>query len=302
MRCAIILPHLSHVRDDGTAPPCFSAFISFVSCCQKLDEPVVTFGESGALPSSYIGPPPPGGRCSETYELTLPQSWPQEQHSLGMMFVIGDREDFAMKATRVVTAVAFACSVLVVLLAGTLPSAFAHSFLRNYIQHRALITVGPTNIDLTLDLTFYDNSSMKERALMDKNHDGRVSQAEIQAYLNANAEAFERGLAVSLDDKPIVLVPLYEGSLDLMGDTRVGPHPHVLRLYFFARTPPTLAPGSVLTLNDKLWPETGALRLIEVNETVGCRFSSLPVREPGVWRARCQAVPARSEGAVPFPG
>jgi len=82
---------------------------------------------------------------------------------------------------------------------------------------------------------------------------------------------------------------------------RVGPHPHMLRLYFFTRTPPTLAPGSVLTLGDSLWPETGALRLVEVNETVGCRFSSLPVLEPAVWHARCEVVPARSERAISFP-
>src|SRR5207248_2091909 len=113
--------------------------------------------------------------------------------------------------------------------------------------------------------------------------------------------AFERGLALSVDDKPLELAPLYDGTLDLMGDTRVGPHPHILRLYFFARTPPSLVPGSVLTLSDGLWAETGTLRLIEVNETGGYRFSSVPVREPGVWRTRCQAVPARSKGAVASP-
>jgi hypothetical protein len=188
---------------------------------------------------------------------------------------------------------------LAVLLASAFDSAWAHVFLRNYIQHRVLITVGPAYIDVTLDLTFYENSSRKERLLMDKNHDGRVSNAEAQAYLNARAEAFERSLAVSVDDKPLELVPLYESTLDLMGDTRVGPHSHALRLYFFARTPPTLGPGSVLTLNDHLWADTGALRLIEVDQTVGCSFSSMPTAEPSVWQGRCQAVPARSKHAAP---
>lgn len=204
-----------------------------------------------------------------------------------------------MKATRVVTVATFSCAAVAALLVGMVPSASAHTFLRNYIQHRAVITVGPTNIDLALELTFYENGSMKERARMDTNHDGRVSKAEIQVYLRAKASAFERGLMVTVDGKPMELAPLYDATLDLIGDARVGPHAHVLRLYYFARTPPSLAPGCVLTFRDGLWAGTGALRSVEINGTGG--FSEVPDREPGVWRARCQAVPTKSDGAIPIP-
>lgn len=194
---------------------------------------------------------------------------------------------------------ALACGGLALLWGGLCPAASAHPSLRNYVQHRAVITVGATNIDVTLDLTFYENASAIERARMDANHDGRISRAEVEAYLAGRA--FDDGLTLMLDDTPLDLVPLADPKLDLTGDTRVHPHTHGVRLSYFARTPQWLAPGGVLALTDRLWLSTAALRSIEISGTGGFRFSSIPVREAGVWRARCAAVPARNAGAVPVP-
>jgi hypothetical protein len=185
-----------------------------------------------------------------------------------------------------------------ILVGSGLPKASAHPSLRDAIQHRAVIAIGASHIDVTLDLTFYEHASAVERGRMDADHDGGISPAEVQLYLDAQAQALEEGLTLTLDDKPLDLVPLDDPQLDLIGEARVRPHTPGGRLSFFARTPPSLAPGSVLALKDGLWPDTAALRSIEIRGGPGFRFSSVPVRERGVWRARCQTVPVRSDGAA----
>lgn len=196
-------------------------------------------------------------------------------------------EDTSVKTIRLA-----ACAAVAVMLWPSAPrTAQAHTFLRNYIQHHALIAVAPKNIDVTLELTFNENCSAAERAKMDTNHDGRISSAEVERYLSGLTKALEKGFALSVAGQVLELVPLYDAKLDLMGDTRVRPHTHVLRLYLFARTPESLKAGSVIELKDSLWSDTGALRSVEVGGADGFRFSSVPVRESGVWRAKCQAVP-----------
>ena len=164
------------------------------------------------------------------------------------------------KATSLGTLVTVACGGLAALWGGAFPAASAHPSLRNYVQHRAVVAVGPTNIDLTLEFTFHENSSMTERARMDAKHDGRISDTEIRAYLAARTDVSEQSLALSVDAEPLELVPLYDPTLDLSGDTRVRQHTNVLRLYYFALTRDRLAPGGVLTLRDGLWIQ-GFLRL-----------------------------------------
>jgi hypothetical protein len=176
---------------------------------------------------------------------------------------------------------------------GAVASVSAHPSSRNVVQHRAVVTVGAAYIDVTLDLTFHENASAAERARLDANGDDRISRAEIASSLDADAESFERGLTLTLDGTPVELVPLADPTLDLMGEDRVRPRVHALRLSYFARTPPSLASGGVLILRDGLWPEAAALRSIEIAATGGFRCASLPLRDAGEWRGRCQVVPPR---------
>jgi hypothetical protein len=159
------------------------------------------------------------------------------------------------------------------------------------VQHRVVVAVGPAYIDVTLDLTFHEHASAAERARLDTNGDGRISKTEIESYLAASGDGFEQSLRLTLDDTPVELVPLADPTLDLMGEDRVRPRVHALRLSYFARTPPSLASGGVLALGDGLWPEAAALRSIEITSTGGLRCASLPLRDAGEWRGRCQAVP-----------
>jgi hypothetical protein len=177
-------------------------------------------------------------------------------------------------------------------------SVSAHPSPRNVIQHRAVVAVGAAYIDVTLDLTFHEHASAAERARLDGDGDGRISRMEIESYLGRTAEAFEAGLTLTVDDTRLELVPLADPKLDLMGEDRVRPRAHALRLAYFARTPSSLARGGVLALRDALWPEAAALRAVEVGTTGGFRCAPVASRDAGVWRAHCQAVPAPA-GSVP---
>ena len=169
------------------------------------------------------------------------------------------------------------------------PPVSAHPSPRNVVQHRVVVAVGAAYIDVTVDLTFHEHASAAERARLDVDGDGRISRAEIESYLGAAADVFEKGLTLTLDDTPVELVPLADPELDLMGEAGVRPRVHALRLSYFARTPPSLAPGGMLALTDALWPEAAALRSIEIAATGGLRCASLPLRDAGEWRGRCQA-------------
>ena len=196
--------------------------------------------------------------------------------------------------TRPAPAIVLVLATLALVRVVTPPPASAHPALRDFVQHRAVIAAGATHVDVSLELTFYEHVSAAERARMDADADGRVSAAEGRRYLASLAATFEDGVVLTVDGAPLDLAALDEPRLDLMDDARVGPHPHAVRLSYFARTPPTLRPPSVLELRDRLWSNTAALRSIEIGGTDAFRFSSMPIAEPGVWRARCDQAPKKA--------
>src|SRR5439155_10425923 len=66
-------------------------------------------------------------------------------------------------------------------------------------------------------------------------------------------------ILLKLNDRVLGTVALYSPELDLLRNDQTGVHPFRLRLFYFARTPMWFVPGSVLELEDRLWPEAPAL-------------------------------------------
>jgi len=164
----------------------------------------------------------------------------------------------------------------------------AHTTLRDYIQHRATVDVEGRNIDVTVELTFYEDCSVVERRRMDANGDGRIGEGEIRAYLKGEAERFERDLRLTFDGKPLELIPLFDPRIDLCGNDAVAPHFHVLKLEYFARTPRMADSGAVIELKDGLWADQPALRALETSGKDGIRATAAASKDPQVWRVKCR--------------
>ena len=135
----------------------------------------------------------------------------------------------------------------------------AHDLYAAFVQHRVRMEVGAQHIDLTLDLTFFEEGSMRERQRMDSDKDGRIARSEIEAYLMKNRSVLANRIKLLVAGREVPLAELYEPEVDLLGSNRTAPAHHRLRLYFFASTPSTLRAGDSLVVEDRLRPEAKAL-------------------------------------------
>lgn len=188
-------------------------------------------------------------------------------------------------------------AVAVILVALGVSSVHAHTTLRNHIQHRTTVTVGPRNTDVGIELTFHEDCSIQERRRMDDNKDGRITTSEAEAYVAREAERFRRAVKLSLNGKPVEPIPLFDPRVDLCGNDATVPHFHVLRLDYFVRTPKLSGSGVVLEVKDGLWPEEHALRSVEVIGKDGVGAGLLPSEDQTILRVRCRA----PEGPRPEP-
>lgn len=173
------------------------------------------------------------------------------------------------------------------------PPARAHPELMAFVQHRARIEAGPRHIDVTLELTFFELRSMAEKRRMDRDRDGRVSAAEADAFRAEIGRIAAESVRLTIDGRAADLVPLYAPELDLMGVFEIAPAHHVLRLFFFARTPDWFVPSSRLVLEEALWPNVpsvdsftatgaGGVQLVAESEA----FGGAPVADVRRWAAR----------------
>lgn len=162
----------------------------------------------------------------------------------------------------------------------------AHDLFTAYIQHRVAITVGAKHVDVTLQLTFFEDSSEHEREHLDTNGDGRVSRAEVEASLREAGPKFAQAVKLRVAGKPVDLTPLFAPELDLLGNDRVGRGHHCLTLHFFAPTPADLAAGTELVVEDRLWPGARALGAVQAKGKDGCRLEAVSRSDPAFPPAR----------------
>ena len=171
-------------------------------------------------------------------------------------------------------------------LPGFLPPASAHDLFAAYVQHRVAVTVASKHVDVTIQLTFFEDGSEHERRHMDANGDGRVSRAEVETYLKNAEPDLARAVKLRVGGQPLELVALYAPQLDLLGNDGVGRGHHQLTLHFFVPTPKDLAVGTELTVEDRLWPAGRALGALEVEGKDGCRLEAVPRSDPAYPPAR----------------
>lgn len=154
--------------------------------------------------------------------------------------------------------------------AGVAPwSAYAHDALERYIQHAAVLSVSSENIDVTLEISFNAQDSLDERKAMDANHDAALSDEEKRAYLKRILADAEDGLCLRVDGQELRLVPLYDPELDLYDSRDLEAHPHLLRVFLFARTPASLKKGSTVSLENRLWKNKPAVLQARIKSSEG---------------------------------
>src|SRR5262249_25599846 len=135
----------------------------------------------------------------------------------------------------------------------------AHDILTNYVQHSVRLSVGPQNVDVTVDLTFFEEWSARERRAMDADANGRSTRSESESYLRKLAPKLSRQVKLRIANRKVDLVPLYEPEIDLLGNDNTGPAHHRLRLFFFVSMPVSLRAGDEIVVEDRLWLEAKAL-------------------------------------------
>ena len=157
-----------------------------------------------------------------------------------------------------------------IIVSGAINPVAAHEIMMTYVAHAVHVVVGPSNIDVTVELTFNELVSLEERKQMDLNRDGWINDGELAAYLARLGPAFASSLELTVDGNSVKLFDLYEPELDLLGAEIVGPAHHVLRLSFFARTRSSVSgKQQQILLHDRLWANAPALCSFHADGTEG---------------------------------
>jgi len=164
---------------------------------------------------------------------------------------------------------------------------FAHKLFMAYVQHGVHLSVGARNIDLTFDLTFFEQWSAKERLAMDADGNGLVSRSEVDAYVKKLAPRISRQVKLRVAGRELPLAQLYDPEIDLLGNDRVGPAHHNLRIFFFAVTPTTMRAGDEIVIEDSLWPKAKALGTLRAEGNDGAALET--EKEGNLWSATTQA-------------
>ena len=177
----------------------------------------------------------------------------------------------------------------------------AHELFTASVQHNARLSVNARQIDLTLDLTFFEEWSAKERLAMDTDGNGRISRSEKDAYVRKLAPRIAQQVKLRVAGRDVAIAPLYEPEIDLLGSDQVGPAHHRLRLYFFVVTPVVMRAGDEIVVADSLWPKAKVLRTQQVENGDGSAFETkaptespdtlAQTDEPRSFRFRCLKPP-----------
>jgi hypothetical protein len=190
-----------------------------------------------------------------------------------------------------------------------LQTGWAHDLFAEYVRHHVRLQAQSNHIDLTLELTFFEESSARERQQMDLNGDGRVLKSELRAYVRALSGALTNKVNLCLGGKPLSLIPLYAPEIDLLGYHGLGHAHHRLTLYYFAVLPPEVGDGAVLEVSDRLWSGQPALMTAEAAGAGGFSLRPVIVTDPMIARLRedesrvirFSVEEAPSSGSVPAP-
>jgi hypothetical protein len=150
----------------------------------------------------------------------------------------------------------------------------AHDMLGSYVQHAVHLTAGAQHLDITLDLTFFEEWSARERKAMDTDGSGVITRSEQEAYLKGMETGACQQVKLFVSGREVPLASLYPPEIDLLANSRVGPAHHRLRVFFFAAAPAGLRAGDELVIDDKLWPQANILVTSQAEGRDGCRLAT----------------------------
>ncbi len=172
----------------------------------------------------------------------------------------------------------------VLLLAGVViglrRDAAGHDLLAAYVRHSVHLVVGARHIDLTLDLTFFEEPSARERMVMDADANGHITRSELESYVRQLAPQLAEQVDLRVAGRDLPLVPLYNPEIDLLGNNKVGLARHRLRLFFFASTPTALRADTEMVVEDRLWLDTRALGTLQAEGRDGCALEPEKTSDP----------------------
>jgi len=151
---------------------------------------------------------------------------------------------------------------------------FAHDVYTAYIQHGVQLSVGAKNIDLTFDLTFFEEWSAKERLAMDSDGNGRISRSEVDAYVKKLVPRISRQVKLRVAGRELPLAQLYDPEVDLLGDDKVGPAHHRLRVFFFAVMQAGSQTGDEIVIEDSLWLKAKVLGTLQAKGNDGAKLET----------------------------
>jgi len=167
-------------------------------------------------------------------------------------------------------------ALCIALAAGTPRLTTAHDFFAAYVQHAVQLNVSERQVNLMLDLTFFEEWSAKERQAMDADGNGCISRSEVDAYVKRMASRLSQQVKLRVAKREAAIAPLYDPELDLLGNDTVGPSHHRIRLAFFALNPVEIHAGDEIVIEDSLWTKAQALGTSQVGGKDRAAFEAAP--------------------------
>lgn len=154
--------------------------------------------------------------------------------------------------------------------------AFAHADLSEYVQHEATLDAHGEYIDITLQLTFFDELAEARRRSLDRDGNGDISPEEQTALKKALLLEAEKAIVLQADGTGVELVSRFDPEIECAVPGSGGAHLRfVIRLHFFAERPPLPAGGVSLELTDGLLGDIPAMASLRVTGKDGLSISAI---------------------------
>ena len=153
--------------------------------------------------------------------------------------------------------------------------AMAHSTLSAYVQHDVLLEASKTYLDLTVQLTFFDDEAEARRDALDVNGDGDFSAEERAAFKKALMAEAEKALLLHVDGAALELVSRFDPEIACA--VPPGGEAHLrfeIRLHFFADLPALPDGKAALEVHDSLYADVPAMASLRVAAKDGIQISA----------------------------
>ena len=153
--------------------------------------------------------------------------------------------------------------------------AMAHSTLSAYVQHDVLLEASKAYLDITVQLTFFDDEAEAQRRALDVNGDGNFSAKERAAFEKALVAKAEKTLLLYVDGTALELVPRFDPEIACA--VPPGGEAHLrfeIRLHFFADLPALPDGRAALEVHDSLFADVPAMASLRVAAKDGIQISA----------------------------